>query len=94
MLGSENHYNNAPKQYTVIFHGCKNDNFQVKNCDIFPTINALEQKSENNVYPCKPQFYYIKVGCKGSTLHRHVCMMWDQIQLEEHQHKKMKQNPK
>ena len=25
----------------------------------------LEQKSENNVYPCKPQFYYIKVGCKG-----------------------------
>ena len=21
--------------------------------------------SENNVYPCKPQFYYIKVGCNG-----------------------------
>ena len=20
---------------------------------------------EKNVYPCKPQFYYIKVGCKG-----------------------------
>ena len=20
---------------------------------------------KNNVYPCKPQFYYIKVGCKG-----------------------------
>ena len=23
------------------------------------------KKKENNVYPCKPQFYYIKVGCKG-----------------------------
>ena len=33
------------------------------------------KKYENNVYPCKPQFYYIKVGCKGSTLHGHVCMM-------------------
>ena len=22
-------------QYTAIFHGCKNDNFQMKNCDIF-----------------------------------------------------------
>ena len=22
-------------QYTVIFHGCKNDNFQMKNSDIF-----------------------------------------------------------
>ena len=20
---------------------------------------------ENNVYPCKPQFYYVKVGFKG-----------------------------
>ena len=28
-----------------------------------------------NVYPCKPKFYYIKVGCKGSTLHGHVSMM-------------------
>ena len=22
-------------QYTAIFHSCKNDNFQMKNCDIF-----------------------------------------------------------
>ena len=22
-------------------------------------------KKKKNVYPCKPQFYYIKVGCKG-----------------------------
>ena len=22
-------------------------------------------KNKKNIYPCKPQFYYIKVGCKG-----------------------------
>ena len=29
------HYENTPVQYIVIFHGCKNDNFQMKNCDFF-----------------------------------------------------------
>ena len=29
------HYENTPMQYTVIFHGRKNDNFQMKNCNIF-----------------------------------------------------------
>ena len=29
------HYANTSMQYTVIFHSCKNDNFQIKNCDIF-----------------------------------------------------------
>ena len=67
----------------------KNENFQIKNLDIFP-ISAqnidcgysLEppqrggsneypksmfssKYKENNVYPCKPQFYYIKVGFTG-----------------------------
>ena len=31
----EIHYENTPMQYTAIFHGCKNVNFQMKNCDIF-----------------------------------------------------------
>ena len=30
-----NYYANMPVQYTAIFHGCKNDNFQMKNSDIF-----------------------------------------------------------
>ena len=67
----------------------KNENFQVKNSDIFP-ISAqnidcgyslepprrggsneypqsmfLIRNKKNNVYPCKPQFYYIKVWFKG-----------------------------
>ena len=25
----------------------------------------LRRNKKNNVYPCKPQFYYIKVGFKG-----------------------------
>ena len=28
------HYVYMPMQYTAIFHGCKNDNFQMKNSDI------------------------------------------------------------
>ena len=32
-----------------------------------PTIYVLEQKKKKGgkVYPCKPQFYYIKVECNG-----------------------------
>ena len=29
------HYEIMPMQYTAIFHGCKHDNFQMKECDIF-----------------------------------------------------------
>ena len=28
------HYANMPMLYITIFRGCKNDNFQMKNCDI------------------------------------------------------------
>ena len=73
-------------QYTAIFHDCKNDNFQMKNCDIFlvfaqnndcgytleppRTNNLCFRAKKKNVYPCKPQFYYIKVGCKGVFITR------------------------
>ena len=29
------HYANTPMQYTAIFHGCKNDHFQMKIFNIF-----------------------------------------------------------
>ena len=32
----------------------------------------LNRNVKNNAYPCKPQFYYIKVGFKGSKLYRYV----------------------
>ena len=52
-------------------------NFQIKNSDIFhisahrggsneyPQSMFLSRNKKNNMYPCKPQFYYIKVGFKG-----------------------------
>ena len=67
----------------------KNENFQIKNSDIFhiSTQNIdcgyllepprwggsneylqsmfLSRNKKNNEYPCKPQFYYIKVEFKG-----------------------------
>ena len=30
----------------------------------YPQFMFLSRNKENNVYPCKPQFYYIKVGSK------------------------------
>ena len=40
-----------------------------------PWIYVFEQKQENNVYPFKPQFYYIKGGLRGSKLYKHVFVM-------------------
>ena len=30
----------------------------------------FKSKNKKNEYPCKPQFYYIKVGCKGAFISR------------------------
>ena len=77
------HYENTPIQiYWKLYHQ-KNDNFLIKNSDIFhistqnidcgysavltSTRNLCfwAEIQKNNVYPCKPQFYNIKVGFKG-----------------------------
>ena len=39
------------------------------------TISVLSRNKKNNVYPCKLQFYYIKVGLIGSKLYRYVFVM-------------------
>ena len=31
----------------------------------YPQSMFLSKNNKNNVYPCKPQFYYIKVGFEG-----------------------------
>ena len=36
---------------------------------------VLSRNKKNNVYPCKPQFYCIKVGFKWVKLYRHVFVM-------------------
>ena len=35
-----------------------------------PTIYVLSRNKKNNVYPCKPKFYCIKVGFKGVKIAR------------------------
>ena len=35
ILLSTSYYANTPMYYTAIFHGCKSDNFQMKNCHSF-----------------------------------------------------------
>ena len=42
----------------------------------YPQFMLLNRNTKHNVYPCKPQFYYIKVGfLSGSKLYRHVSVM-------------------
>ena len=55
---------------TAIFPGCKNDNFQMKNCDIFLIfaqnidcgyiLDEYQQSmfKSKNKEKCEPQFYY------------------------------------
>ena len=41
----------------------------------YPQSMFLNRNKKNNVYPCKPQFYYIEVGFKGDKIYRHVFVM-------------------
>ena len=34
----------------------------------YPQSIYLSRNTKNHVYPCKPQFYYIKVGFKGVSI--------------------------
>ena len=73
------HYENTPiKIYWTFYYQKKKENFQIKKSDIFhisahnldcsneyPQSMFFSRNKKYNVYPCKPQFYYIKVGFKG-----------------------------
>ena len=41
----------------------------------YPQSVILSKNKKTNIYPCKPQFYYIEVGFKGVKLYRHVFVM-------------------
>ena len=44
----------------------------------YPQFMYFQQNKKNNIYPCKPQFYYIKGAFKGSKLYWRVFVMWSQ----------------
>ena len=50
----------------------------------------LSRNNKNNVYPCKPQFYYIKVGFKGVKIIK-VCFR-DALVVHINQFSIVKQN--
>ena len=41
----------------------------------YPQSMFLVSNKRNNVYPCKPEFYYIKVGFNGVKIYRYVFVM-------------------
>ena len=82
-------------QYTAIFLGCKNVNFQMKNCDIVLIFAQNKEavltsthnlcfgaKIRKNMYTrVNPTFFYIKVGCKGVFITR-TCYPDERISLK------------
>ena len=65
-------------QYTAIFHGCKNDNFQMKFFDIFlifaQNIDCVYVRTASN-----PSFTKEKWGVRGCSLHGLVFVMTQRI---------------
>lgn len=49
--------------------------------------NMFKQNKQNNVYPTKPQFYFIKVGFKVSKLYRHVFVITSYVFIHLHSNK-------
>ena len=48
---------------------------QIGGSNKYPQSMFLSRNKKNNVYPCKPHLYYIKVVFKGSKLYRYVFVM-------------------
>ena len=68
-----------PKNESFLIKNSKNFHISAQNIDCgyslepprrggskeYPQSMFLSRNKKNNIYPCKPQFYYIKVGFKG-----------------------------
>ena len=48
----------------------------------YPQSMFSSRNKKNNIYPCKPQFYYIKVGFKGAKLYRRVFVMYRELLMK------------
>ena len=47
----------------------------------YPQSMLLIRNKKNNIYPCKPQFYYTKRVLRGSNLYKHVFVMFNSDHL-------------
>ena len=59
----------------VLFTKTRPCNIQQFFTSVKMTIFSMIFLTILNVYPCKPQFYYIKVGCNGYKSHGHVILL-------------------
>ena len=61
-------------QHTAIFHGCKNDNFQLNFLEYQQSM--FQSKNKKIMYtPVNPSFTLCKWGVRGSSLHGIVFVM-------------------
>ena len=63
------------KEYSNIEYGYSLEPPRRGGSNEYPQSMFLSRYKKNNTYPCKPQFYYLKVGFRGSKLYRHVFVM-------------------
>ena len=48
----------------------------------YPQSMFLGRNKKNNVYPCKPQFYYIKFGFKGGQIYIGMFSWWFRMYID------------
>ena len=49
----------------------------------YPQSMFWSKNKKNNVYTCKPHFYYIKWGLSGSKLYRYVFVMFSSMSIKK-----------
>ena len=57
----------------------------------YPQSMFLSRNKKINVYPCKPQFYYIKVGVKGGPYYIGMFSWWRYSYMYNNQHTNTKE---
>ena len=55
-------------QFIVHFTCKTTEQMQRGGSNEYPQSMFLSRNKKNNVYPCKTQFYYLKVGFKGINI--------------------------
>ena len=64
----------SDKKILIVFHiSAQNRDWGSSN--EYPGSMFSSRNKKNNVYPCKPQFYYIILRFKGSALYKRVFVM-------------------
>ena len=58
----------SDKKFWYFSYPAQNIDCEWGSSNEYPQSMFLSRNKKNNVYPCKPQFYYIKAGFKGVNI--------------------------